>query len=209
MELSELKLIAASNLINLRTRAGLTQAELGTKLNYSDKNISKWERGESIPDAFVLTQLAELYGVKVDYILTPHDSVDAPQGMPVEIPEEDMPKYSAEIIIAIALLSIMTAALTAFVILWLCGIMEWRVFLIGASLSLLTYLVLDCVFYKAKHLQYILSAFVISLFVLGYFIKRGTNPWQLFLICAPAVALVFLSCNVRLEKPKLHKKRTK
>ncbi len=209
MELSELKLITASNLINLRTRAGLTQAELGTKLNYSDKNISKWERGESIPDAFVFTQLAELYGVTVDYILTSHDSVDAPDGMPVEIPEEDQPKYSAEIIIAIAVLSVMTAALTAFVILWLCGIIEWRVFLIGVSLSLLTYLVLDCVFYKAKHLQYILAAFVVSLFALGYFINPGANAWQLFLICIPAIALVFLGCNVRIKKPKLRKKRIK
>ena len=73
MELSDLKLISASNLINLRTAAGLTQAELGAKLNYSDKTISKWERGEAIPDAFVLTQLAELFGVSVDYLLTTHD----------------------------------------------------------------------------------------------------------------------------------------
>ena len=78
MDLSELKLITASNLINLRTRAGLTQAELGAKLSYSGKNISKWERGETIPDAYVLTQLAELYGVSVDYILSSHDAWEAP-----------------------------------------------------------------------------------------------------------------------------------
>lgn len=209
MELSELKLTAAGNLIRLRTQAGLTQAELGARLNYSDKNISKWERGESIPDAYVLKRLSELYGVTVDYILSSHDTVDAPDGMPIELPEESMPKYSAEIIIAIAVLSIMTAALTAFVILWLCGIMEWRVFLIGTSLSLLTYLVLDCVFYKAKHLQYILAAFVVSLFVSGYYVKPGANAWQLFLICIPAVALVFLSCNVRKKRPKTNKNRTK
>lgn len=200
MELSELKLITASNLINLRTRAGFTQAELGAKLNYSDKNISKWERGESIPDAFVLTQLAELYEVSVDYILSSHDAWEAPEGLPVQVADVDQPKYSAEIIIAIAVLSVMTAALTAFVILWLCGIMEWRVFLVGISLSLLTFLVLDCVFYKARLLQYILSAFVVSLFVLGYFVKPGANLWQLFLLCVPAIALVFLGCNVR-RKP--------
>ena len=47
MELSDLKLISASNIINLRTAHGMTQAELGAKLNYSDKTISKWERGVS------------------------------------------------------------------------------------------------------------------------------------------------------------------
>lgn len=52
--MDELKLIFASNLIRLRTAAGMTQAELGEQLNYSDKSISKWERGEAIPDAAVL-----------------------------------------------------------------------------------------------------------------------------------------------------------
>ena len=79
MELSELKLISASNIIRLRTEAGMTQAELGAKLNYSDKTISKWERGEAIPDAYVLTQLAAMFGVTVDYLLSSHDAWDAPQ----------------------------------------------------------------------------------------------------------------------------------
>ena len=74
MQLDELKLVTAGNLINLRTGAGMTQAELGAKLNYSDKSISKWERGEAIPDAYVLTQMADLFGVSVDYILSSHDA---------------------------------------------------------------------------------------------------------------------------------------
>ena len=73
MDPGELKLTSASNIINLRTAAGLTQAELGAKLNYSDKTISKWERGEAIPDAYVLTQLAEIFGVTVDYLLSSHN----------------------------------------------------------------------------------------------------------------------------------------
>ena len=66
MQLSELKLISASNIIKLRTQKGMTQAELGAILNYSDKTISKWERGEAIPDAYVLLQMAEIFGVSVD-----------------------------------------------------------------------------------------------------------------------------------------------
>ena len=73
MQLSELKLIFASNLIRLRNQRGLKQAELGTLLNYSDKSVSKWERGEAIPDAWVLTRLAEIFDVTVDYLLSSHD----------------------------------------------------------------------------------------------------------------------------------------
>ena len=61
--MDELKLIFASNLIRLRTAAGMTQAELGEQLNYSDKSISKWERGEAIPDAAVLKRMSEIFGV--------------------------------------------------------------------------------------------------------------------------------------------------
>ena len=46
-----------------------TQAVLGQKLNYSDKAVSKWERGESLPDVYVLSLIAELYGVTVGNLI--------------------------------------------------------------------------------------------------------------------------------------------
>lgn len=205
MELSELKLISASNIINLRTANNLTQAELGAKLNYSDKTISKWERGEAIPDAYVLTQMAELFGVTVDYLLSSHDKWVAP-AEPGE--EEEKPRYSVDIIIAIAVLGVMTAALAVFVTLWLLDILEWRVFLVGASVAILTYMILDCVFKHARHLQYILAVFVLSLFALLYFFVPLQKPWQLFLLAIPAEVLVFLGCNIRLRPRKKHKKAT-
>ena len=94
-----------------------------------------------------------------------------------------------------------------FVTLWMLRIIEWRVFLVGLSVALLTYLILDCVFKKAKHLQYILAAFVLSLFVLAYFFLPKTNPWQLFLPAIPAEVLVFLGCNIK--KPVIRDKLKK
>ena len=46
-----------------------TQAALGQKLSYTDKAVSKWERGESTPDIYVLTQIAELYGITVGNLI--------------------------------------------------------------------------------------------------------------------------------------------
>ena len=62
----KLKLQIGANIAAYRKRAGLTQAGLGTKLNYSDKAVSKWERGESIPDVLILMQLADLFGITVN-----------------------------------------------------------------------------------------------------------------------------------------------
>lgn len=67
--MSETKLPLAGNLAALRKEAGMTQAELAEKLNYSDKAVSKWERGEALPDLQTAKQLADLFGVSVDYLI--------------------------------------------------------------------------------------------------------------------------------------------
>lgn len=200
MDLAELKLVSASNIIRLRTEAGMTQAELGGKLNYSDKTISKWERGEAIPDAYVLTQMAEMFNVTVDYLLTSHDGWSDRKKKPSE---GDEPKYSANMIIAIVIVSIMTFALTIFVGAWIWGYIEWRIFLFGGIVSILAYMILDCVFKKAKHLAVSLSAFILSVFTGIYFIFPDMHLWQIYILAVPAIIIVYMGCNIR-RKP--HKK---
>ena len=58
--MEDIKPIVAKNIAALRTASGMTQIQLAEKLNYSDKAVSKWERGESLPDVAVLTQIADL-----------------------------------------------------------------------------------------------------------------------------------------------------
>ncbi len=206
MLLSELKLISASNIIRLRTQAGLTQAELGEKLNYSDKTISKWERGEAIPDAYVLTQMAEIFGVTVDYLLSTHDAWENPNEQ--EEQEQGISRHSVNMIIAIAVLGVWTMALSVFVLLWLLDFIVWQSFIVALPVSILTYMVLICVFNRRKHLQYVIAAFVLSIFVLLYFVLPLQKPWQLFLISVPAIILVFLSCNIRQRPRKKQKNQT-
>ena len=198
MQMEELKLITASNLINLRTDAGLTQAELGAMLNYSDKTISKWERAEAIPDAFVLKQLGEIFHVTVDNLLTSHDEW---KPIPTEEPETEQVSYSTDRIIEISIIGVWTLALTAFVALWLADIIIWQIFVVALPVSILVYLILICVFHRRRYIQHVIAAFVLSLFVTGYLLFYPRyNPWQLFLIAVPAEVIVYLSCN--LKKPR-------
>ena len=66
MDSEKLKNQIGANIAAYRKRAGLTQAGLAEKLNYSDKAVSKWERGESMPDVLTIVQLAELFGTSLD-----------------------------------------------------------------------------------------------------------------------------------------------
>ena len=67
--MDELKETISRNLVVLRNAAHLTQLQLAEKLNYSDKAVSKWERGEAIPDIRVLKKLSEIYNITVDDII--------------------------------------------------------------------------------------------------------------------------------------------
>jgi transcriptional regulator with XRE-family HTH domain len=78
MDGEKLKLQIGSNIAAHRKRLGLTQAGLAEKLNYSDKAVSKWERGESIPDVLTLMQLAEQFEIRVG------DLLDDPNALPEE-----------------------------------------------------------------------------------------------------------------------------
>lgn len=69
MEENRIRTVLAEKMTAYRKRAGLTQAELAEKLNYSDKSISKWERGDGMPDLLVLCKLADLYDVPLDAFL--------------------------------------------------------------------------------------------------------------------------------------------
>ena len=199
MQLSELKLIFASNLIRLRNQHGMKQAELGALLNYSDKSVSKWERGEAIPDAWVLTRLAEIFDVTVDYLLSSHDKWVPPEQ------EEEAPQYSRAMIYAVAIVGVWTMALTGFVVLWWIGIIWWPVFAVALTASALVYLGLSIYFKRLKNLQFILAGLVLSVFILLYVLTLPLgNNWQLFLIAVPAEILVFLACNIR-RKPRRKK----
>ncbi len=68
--MQNLKPIIAKNISNLRQKNNMTQSDLASRLNYSDKAVSKWERAESMPDVAVLKEIADLFSVTLDYLVT-------------------------------------------------------------------------------------------------------------------------------------------
>lgn len=67
--MEDLKMVIAGNIGKLRREAGITQTDLAETLNYSDKAVSKWERGESLPDVLTLKRLADHFNVSLDYLV--------------------------------------------------------------------------------------------------------------------------------------------
>ena len=89
----ELKVAVGSSIARLRRERGMTQAELAERINYSDKAVSKWERGESLPDVLTLLNLAQQLGTDLNTLTgTMPESAEAEPKPAPEIPDVKAPE---------------------------------------------------------------------------------------------------------------------
>ncbi len=205
--MEELKGIIAKNIVELRKQNNLTQAELAEKLNYSDKAISKWERGESIPDVAVLKSVADLFSVKVDYLLT-LDHAD----------EENLVKRTSSrkvrnraMITGISILLVWFVATAIFSNASLIlGNFDriWLVFIYAVPASMIVWLVFNSIWFNQKRNFLIISLLMwstlASVCLTLYFIV-GLNPWLLFAIGAPAQLIIIFWSGIKVKKIKGNK----
>lgn len=127
----ELEKIVATNITELRKSKQWTQLELAEKLNYSDKSISKWERGDGMPDLKTLCKMAELFSVSIDFFVT--------EGAAEQIKKYNAPKEEKGYRLVISLLmiaGIWTAATAFFIYLMMYkNINAWTLFIWAIPLS--------------------------------------------------------------------------
>ena len=114
MDDEKLKRQIGLNIASYRKRNGLTQAGLAERLNYSDKAVSKWERGESVPDVMTMVQLAEQFAITVNDLLVDPDALP---GNPNNL-EQAMARVTEKTLKRKA---------NKHIILWLCSLLVWFV----------------------------------------------------------------------------------
>lgn len=90
--------IFSKKCIQLRKKYHMTQQELADQLNVSNKTVSRWETNESYPDIEILTQIAEIFHVSIDYLLKDHDDFK-------ELDKFDIISYFPWIIALLAILT--------------------------------------------------------------------------------------------------------
>ena len=189
-ELSPHELLTAAvaeNIATLRASRKMTQLELGEALNYSDKAISKWERAEAVPDAYVLSDLAAIFDVSVDWILTKHEKDEAP-------PRKS--DHVARVRRAITMLSffgVWTVATLIFVTLAIVDIFEWQVFIYTIPISLIVLIVFNALWGGRVRCFLLVAALIASLVLTLYVVFLAHNYWLLFLLLAPAEICVLIS----------------
>lgn len=189
-QLEEFKTIVAENLVKFRKNANLTQLELAEKLNYSDKAVSKWERGETVPDAFVLKQLAEIYNISVDEFLSKKEEASK---VPFSIKKAFKNKHFLITCLSAGLVWLI--ACICFVVLRLVGLsnVAYLSFIYAIPVCSIVCLVLCSVWFSKKWIGGIFATITIWTTFLSIFLSISIeNLWVIFIIAIPLQVLVVL-----------------
>ncbi len=192
--MTDIKQVVAKNIEELRRENKMTQIELAEKLNYSDKAVSKWERGESLPDVMVLKTISDIFEVTVDYLLEETHEKEPPCTTKTV-------KRNRLIISALAVVTVWLVATLAFVVLHEVGIQNkvWLMFIYAVPVSLIVCLVFNSIWGKVKFNFLIISLLVWTTILSVYLSFLSLNLWLIFIIGIPAQIIVLLWSNIRIK----------
>lgn len=186
-----LRKIIGSNLAELRKERKITQLELAEMFGYTDKAVSKWEKGDTLPDVETLYQLASFYGVTLDYLTN-----DIPQEEKETIISPTNQTNIKANRISIVLLSISLVWMLATVcyvwILVFNGLNYYQVFIYAIPITAIVLSLFNKSWGKRKYNFYIYTLFLWSLISAIYVGFLRYNLWPLFLLGAPSQILIFL-----------------
>ena len=196
MDGENLKNQIGSNIARFRRQAGLTQAGLAERLNYSDKAVSKWERGESIPDVMTLVQLAELFGIGVGELVA--DPKAPAPAAPGQEPAAEKPKANKGVILALSSTLVWFVALLVYVVLSSFRALtaySYIAFFFAVPINAIVALSLLSAWGNFRWNKLLISVmvwgFLIAFHFLGWVIFHY-NFWKLFLLGIPGQIAIFL-----------------
>lgn len=176
-----LRVVIGNNIAMYRKQANLTQADLAQQLNFTDKAVSKWERGDSVPDVMTLVELARLFGITVNDLL----GEPAQQPAPVAA-EKPVRRVNKGVIQMLVSLLVWFVALFAYVVLDSVSVpRSWLGFIYAVPVNAIVLLSL-----RSAWRMYGWNHALVSLIVWGslisfyttMFVFTGFNIWKLFLL---------------------------
>lgn len=181
------------NLIYFRKKNNYTQLQLSEMLGYSNKNISKWENGEIVPDVFMLNKLAGIYGITLDeFINGEKGNID--ERLADEVIKSN--KLKKRIVLQSILMfcfAVITACVVTYTI--IASLPEsfglgWVVFLYGGAICFASMYICFKVVYKNMLLSIVfLALFMVSLSLAIYY-NTNCSPW-IFLVDIPFAFLIY------------------
>lgn len=206
--MNNIKEIVAGNITAHRKRNNLTQIELGEKISYSDKAISRWEKAEVTPDIETLDKLAEVFGIPIAAFFEKDSDAAKLVGemrTDADASSDAHKSFIRNNKIVIPLLSICgvwVLATAVFVIIHsiIPDFQIWQVFIHAVPASLVIAVVFTGLWGSRFWKFSFISLLMWSLFLSVYFVFLKFNVWLIFTIGAPTQAAIILAGCLRSKK---------
>lgn len=194
--MNNIKSIVAKNITELRQKKGMTQLELAERLNYSDKAVSKWERAESMPDISVLVEIADMFGVTLDYLVREEHEQPKPKK------QKKKKNYNRKFVAVLSVLTVWLVAFIAFVVISIAtsgAAIQWLMFVYAVPVSMIVWLIFNSIWFDVRKNYLIISILVWSLLAALHlsFLPAGVNLWQLYLLGIPGQIIIFAWSKVK------------
>ena len=202
--MEDIKSIVAKNISELRQAHRMTQLELAERLNYSDKAVSKWERGESSPDISVLVEIARLFGVTVDYLVTAEHPAETVEELASEVKPEGH-RYNRRAIAYVCESGGWIAAILAFIVTTLALnriTFQYLYFVYALPVALIVKLVFNSIWFNTRRNYFIISLLMWSILAAAHItvLYFGVNIALIYLM-GIAGQIVIVLCSF-IGKPK-------
>lgn len=186
--------------------SGMTQSELAEKINYSDKAVSKWERGESLPDIAVLKNIALLFGVSLDWLTEEEHDEPAPVSEDMEA-RTKRTQVNHVAITSMSVLLVWLIATAVFVILQAVPqikVLHWLAFVYAVPATAIVWLIFNSVWFSVRKNYPIVSLLMWSVIAALYINLKlcGISIWQLFLVGIPGQIIIIMWSVLRFRKKK-------
>ena len=197
----KLKYQLGANIASYRKHCRLTQAGLAEKLNYSDKAVSKWERGESMPDVLTVVQLAELFGVSVDTLLSDPNALPENPGkvqrvMEIAVEKALKRKANKSIILGLSSILVWFVALFVFVVVSSFDIPNsWLAFFYAFPANCIVLLSLRSAWHDFRWNRALISGIVwgsLVSFHMTLLMLLNFNMWKIYLLGIPGQLAIWL-----------------
>lgn len=207
--MKDIKSAIARNISELRRANGMTQLELAEKLNYSDKAISKWERGESVPDVATLVEIAEIFSVSLDYIVRDIHVRHEGETEEEKILREKAQKSSDNTHKAILGICVQCVFFVA-MLLFVCTSLifkdfnsEWLFFVYAVPIASIIWLIFNTIWFNPRLNYVIISVMVWSILACIHTtaLVCGANITLIYLLGIPAEAIIIMWSAIA-KKPK-------
>lgn len=179
------------NISELRKSRKMTQADLALMLNYSDKAISRWEKGNTLPDIDVLLKICDIFGVQFEYLIT--DNTDKEKFKKIE--KADMGNRITIVLLAITLVWFLATII--YVYAGIMGNKWWQVFLWAIPVMALVLEAFNRQWGKKFYSIFTITLLNWGLITATYIQFLSYNMWLLFLLGAPIQVCILLWYNIK------------